>query len=67
MTLIALLRLRLLRVGMEARVALRLLSLKLSLFVLHQVALILDHQSLIHQLVEASKSMRQQLVLETII
>ena len=67
LTLITLLRLSLLMVGTEARVAPELLSLKLPLFVLHLVALVLDHQSLIHQLVEASKSMRQQLVLETII
>ena len=56
-----------LRIGTEVRVAPGLLSLKLPLFVLHLAALVLDHQSLIYQLLEASKSMRQQLVLETII
>ena len=43
LTLIALLRLSLLRVGMEARVAPGLLSLKLSLFVLHLAVLVLNH------------------------
>ena len=43
LTLIALLRLSLLRVGTEARVAPRLLSLKLPLFVLHLAALVLNH------------------------
>ena len=43
LTLIALLRLSLLRVGTEARVAPGLLSLKFPLFVLHLAALVLDH------------------------
>ena len=43
LALIALLRLSLLRVGTEVRVAPRLLSLKLPLFVLHLAALVLDH------------------------
>ena len=43
LTLIALLRLSLLRVGMKARVALGLLSLKLPLFVLQLAALVLNH------------------------
>ena len=43
LTLIALLRLSLLRVGTEARVAPKLLSLKFSLLVLHLAALVLNH------------------------
>ena len=43
LTLIMPLRLSLLRVGTEARVAPELLSLKLPLFVLHLAALVLDH------------------------
>ena len=43
LTLIALLRLSLLRVGTEARVAPGLLSLKFPLFVLHLAALVLNH------------------------
>ena len=43
LTLIALLRLSLLRVGTEARVAPRLLSLKFSLLVLHLAVLVLNH------------------------
>jgi len=43
LTLIALLRLSLLRVGTEARVAPRLLSLKFPLLVLHLAALVLNH------------------------
>ena len=43
LTLIALLRLSLLRVGTEVRVAPRLLSLKFPLLVLHLAALVLNH------------------------
>ena len=43
LTLIALLRLSLLRVGREARVAPGLLSLKFPLFVLHLATLVLNH------------------------
>jgi len=67
LTLIALLWLSLLRIGMEVRVASGLLFLELPLFVLYLAMLVLYNQGLIHQLLETSKSMRQQLVLETII
>ena len=67
LTLIALLWLSLLRIGTEMRVAPGLLSLKLPLLVFHLAALVLYHQGLIHQLLETSKCMKQQLVLETII
>ena len=52
---------------MEARVAPGLLSLELPLLVLHLAALVLNNQGLVHQLLETSKGMRQQLAPETII
>ena len=67
LTLISLLWMSLLRIGTEARVAPELLSLELSLLVLHLAALVLYNQGLVHQLLETGKGMRQQLVLVTII
>ena len=58
LTLIALLWLSLLRIGTEARVAPKLLSLELSLLVLHLAALVLYNQGLVHQLLETGKGMR---------
>ena len=48
-------------------IAPRLSTLELPLFVLHFMALVLNNQGLVHQLLEVSKVMGQQLVLKTII
>ena len=67
LTLIALLWLSLLRISTKAIVAPGLLSLELPLLVLHLTVLVLYNHGLVHQLLETSKGMGQQLVLETII
>ena len=67
LTLIALLRVGLLRSSVDTGVTPLLLPLELSLLVLHLAALVLYNQGIFHQLLKTSKSMRQQLVLETII
>ena len=67
LSLIALLRVTLLRSSADMRVTPLLLPLEFPIFVLHLAVLVLYHQGLIHQLLKTSKSMRQQLVLETII
>ena len=67
LTLIALLWVSLLRSSADTRVTPLLLPLEFPLLVLHLAALVLYNQGLVHQLLETSKGMRQQLVLETII